>query len=176
MLFPIPPHPLVVTLVAFPVADRDYIIVVVYPARFQQLVYCWEQGVYGDIKQAGDTRIGMLKKEPQGVGEDMEATRDYFDGFEAIFRQTLNDLNDIHPPAQAQDAHEEFVAALSRMLALAEHFNDRLADLESPSDLEALLAQNEPSFDAAAERFDNACVQLQGIAHENGIEVNLGCE
>jgi len=129
-----------------------------------------------DIVDTADSGIDTLIEESQGVGEDTEATRVYFEGFEAVFEQTLNDLNDLHPPAEVRDAHDEFVAALVTGLAVWEDFSAQLADVESPSGLETLLAGFGPAFDAAAERLDNACLQLQGIADENDIGIDLECE
>jgi len=129
-----------------------------------------------DIVDTADTRVDTLMDEAQGVGEETEATRVYFEGFEAIFEQTLNDLNDLHPPAEVRDAHDEFVAALAAGLAVWEDFSTQLADVESPSGLKTLLAEFELAFDAAAERLDNACLQLQGIADQNAIEIDLECE
>jgi len=132
---------------------------------------------FQDINDTANTRVDVLVEESEGVGEDMEATRDYFDAFNAIAKETTDELKDIHPPAEAQDAHDEYVAALGEALALWEDFGDRLADVESPSGLAALAAElNEPPFATAGERITDACLQLKGIADENGIEVDLGCE
>jgi len=111
----------------------------------------------------------------EGVGEDIEATRDYFDSFDAIVRQAVNDLKGLNPPAEARAAHDEFVAGGAEMLASLEDFSDRLAEVESPSGLAALFAEPMPALDAAQQRATDACLQLQEIADENGIEVDLEC-
>lgn len=130
-----------------------------------------------NISGAHDARVDALREESQGVGENIEVTRHYFAGFNAIVRQTLNDMKDMHPPAQAQEAHNEHVAAAAELLALLEDFSDQLAGVESPSGLEAVLAQlDEPPLDTAMERAANACLQVQTIADENGIEVDLACK
>lgn len=126
-----------------------------------------------------DARIDTLMEESRGVGQEIEGTRGFFDDFQAITKQALNDVNDIYPPAdagEARDAHDEFVAALAEVLAILEDISDRLADIESPSEVQALVEQLTPSFDAASERANDACLQLQGVADENGIEVDLDCE
>jgi len=129
---------------------------------------------FEDITDAADTSMDRLVFE--GVGEDIEATRDYFDSFDAILRQVLNDLKGLNPPAEARAAHDEFVAGGVEMLASFEDFSDRLAEVESPSGLAALFAEPMPASDAAQQRVTDACLQLQGIADENGIEVDLECE
>jgi len=128
------------------------------------------------IGDDAQTRMGMLQEEYQEVGEDIEATRDYVDAIEGITKQALDDLKDLHPPAEARDAHDEFVGGASEMLAVWEDRSDQLAGVESLSELQAVLVEDRPASDVVAERVDNACRQLQGIADENGIEVDVGCE
>jgi len=128
-----------------------------------------------DINDSTQARIDILQEESQGVGVEIEPTRDYVDGLQAITKEALNDLKDLHPPAEARDAHDEFVAGLSELLALREALGDRLADLESPSELQTLLVEPDEPVTAATRRVDNARCQLQGIAGGNGIEVDLGC-
>ncbi len=125
------------------------------------------------ISDDAQTRVERLESE--GVGQDIEASRDYFDSLVDIFEETFNDLKNLQPPGEARDAHSEFVAAGAEMLASLEDFSDQLADVESPSELQALLAEPMPAFAAASEQSANACLELQGIADENGIEVDLAC-
>ena len=128
-----------------------------------------------EIMNEMETRSKKLE-EYEGAGQEIEATRDYVDAVEGITRQALNDLKDLHPPAEARDAHDEFVGGVSQMLALWEDLSDGLADVESPSELQAVLAEHMPASDPALEQVDNACRQLQGIADENGIEVDVRCD
>ena len=130
-----------------------------------------------DIEEAAETRANALNEQSQGLGQDIEATRSYFEGFEAIQADILNDLNDMHPPAEARDAHVEYVAALEEALALTGGFSDRLAAVQSSSDLEAVVSGlNDPAFDATLQRLSDACLELQRIAADNGIEVDLRCD
>lgn len=130
-----------------------------------------------DIEAAAETRANTLNEQSQGLGQDIEATRSYFEGFEAIQVEILSGLSDMHPPAEARDAHAEYVAALQEALALTGGFTDRLAAAQSSSDLEAVVAGlNDPSFDAASQRLSSTCLELQRIAAENGIEVDLRCD
>lgn len=133
---------------------------------------------FKDINDAAFARIDTLTEESQGVTEDVDATRDYVNNIQEVIKQALNDLNDLHPPAEARDAHDEFTAGLSEMLAAWENLRDRLADLESPSELRSLLAEpgNEAPFEAASQRLDGACLQLQEMADENSIDIDLQCE
>ena len=130
-----------------------------------------------EIGNANRARIGALDEQPGIVGEDQESTENYFEGFEASVERALNELSDLDPPAEARPAHDEFVEALSEAQALWQDIGEQVADVESASELPAVLEQlDEQPYDTAGERFDNACVQLQGIANENDIEVYLECE
>ena len=131
--------------------------------------------IEGGIK----TGIGALREESEGlIGEDIEATQDYVDGYQDVLGQALNDMKELQPPAEAGDAHDEFVGALSNMLPLWEDLSERLADVESPSEVQELLVASaaEPSWQTTAQRFTDACRELQGIADEKGIDVDLGCQ
>jgi hypothetical protein len=131
--------------------------------------------IEGGIK----TGIGALRKESEGpIGEDVEATRAYVDGYQDVIGQALNDMKELQPPAEAGDAHDEFVGALSNMLPLWEDLGERLADVESPSEVQEVLVASgaEPPWQTTAQRFTNACRELQGIADEKGIDVDLDCQ
>ena len=131
---------------------------------------------FQEINDATQTRVSALDEEFEGVGEDIEATQGYFDSFNAIAGQTVRDLKGLEPPAEARNAHDEFVAGLDQMLALYEDISDRLADVESLSELQAVFEEPDPAFGTASVRIGNACLQLQGIADQNGIDVDLRCE
>jgi hypothetical protein len=125
------------------------------------------------------TGIGALEEESEGViGEDIEATRDYIDGYHAIVEQGANDVKALNAPSEAEDAQDEFVAALSDMLPLWADLSDQLADAETTTELQTLLVEvgNETPWQEASQRFTDACLELQGIADENGIIVTLDCE
>ena len=130
-----------------------------------------------DISDVQDARVDALREESQGVGDDIETTRRYFAGFSDTLRQVLKDMQAMHPPAEVREAHSEQVRAAAELLALLEDFSDQLADVESTSDLRAVLAKlDEPPLETAMERAVSACQQVQAIADENGIEVDLACK
>ena len=131
------------------------------------------------LEQTGEAHyaaIVALEEGSEGVWEDVEASRDYLASFEDILRQTLAELKELHPPAAARNGHDKGVAAFEAELAVWEEVNDRLADAESLSELDAVIEELTPQFEAAAEQSREACLDLQGIADENGIEVELTCE
>ncbi len=132
-----------------------------------------------DIEEGIKTGIAALDEASAGViGEEVEATRVYVDGYQGIVGEGVNDMKDLDPPSEAGDAHDEFVAALSGMLPLWQDLGDQLKDIETTSEMQTLLmgSQDEELWQTATQRFADACLELQGIADEKGIDVELDCE
>ena len=132
-----------------------------------------------DIEEGIKTGIGGLGEETEGViGEDVEATQAYVDGYQGIVGQAVNDMRALDAPSEVGDAHDEFVDALSSMLPVWGDLSDRLAGVESGPGVQELLgvAGSEPAWQEATQRFAEACHALEGIAVEKGIEVELDCE
>ena len=131
------------------------------------------------IEEGIKTGTAALDEASAGViGEDVEATRDYVDGYHDIVEQGVNDMKDLDPPSETGDAHDEFVAALSGMLPLWQDLSDQLKDIETTSEMQTLLmgTQAEEPWQTAMQRFADACLDLQGIADEKAIDVELDCE
>ncbi len=97
----------------------------------------------------------------------------------AILEDAVEAVQGLDPPAEVEDAHDEFVAALLGFLPSFDDFRDRAADVESESDLEELfssLDEGSQEFQEAGERLDAACLAIQAIADQNNIAVDLNCE
>jgi hypothetical protein len=131
------------------------------------------------IEEAMYTSIGALEEEAEGViGEDIETTQDYIAGYHDIVEQGLNDVRALQGPSEVGDAQDEFTAALSNMISLWDDLSDQLADVETTSELQDLLLeiQNDTEWLDTSQQFTDACLELQGIADDNGIQVVLDCE
>lgn len=85
-------------------------------------------------------------------------------------------MESLDPPSEAEAAHSVFVRELRFRVELMESLADRAAEVESLSGLEEVFAEFEdPEFEVAAVRFDDACRALEQVAADNGIEVDLDC-
>jgi outer membrane murein-binding lipoprotein Lpp len=137
---------------------------------FQQLDSI-EEGIETDVLALDEAATGV-------IGEDVEATRAYVDGYKGVVGEGVNDMKELDPPSEVGDAHDEFVAALSGMLPLWQDLSDQLKDIETTSDMQTVLmgTQAEESWTTATQRFADACLDLQGIADEKGFDVDLNCE
>lgn len=98
-------------------------------------------------------------------------------GVDAMHRELLENLEELRPPPQARDAHGEYVAACAEVLAVFENFIDSLGSGNSPPGLTQIYVRpSGPAWEAAAERLESARLQLQALADENGIALDLECE
>ena len=130
------------------------------------------------IEESMKTSVGALEESGATVGEDVQATRDYVDGYYGIVQKGLTDVKALKPPAEAKDAQNEFVAALGNMISLWQDLSTRLAEVQTPEELGTLLTglQSETDWTDTSQQFTDACRALQTIATDKGIAVTLDCE
>ena len=130
--------------------------------------------VFTDADERFEALTDQCVEDVEPEGAEIEATRCFFDASVRVFRDALDETNDLDPPAEAEAAHEELVNAGADLAQFIGEFGEQLADTESASELEELFG--EESFADAGERFEEACFDLEEIARENDIEVDLDCE
>ena len=130
------------------------------------------------IEESMKTSVGALEESGAAVGEDVQSTRDYVDGYYDIVQKGLTDVKALKPPAEAKDAQDEFVAALENMIKLWKGLSDRLAEVQTPEELGTLLTglAGEADWTDTSQQFTDACRALQTIATDKGIAVTLDCE
>lgn len=109
-----------------------------------------------------------------------EAARDYYGGNLSALEDAISRVEEVEPPAEiaeAEQSHEEFVAAMKDLALVFEDLSARAESAASVSELEDSLAEvDRGEFDAVTGRFGQACLALQGIADANGVAADLGCE
>ena len=81
----------------------------------------------------------------------------------------------LNPPDEAADAHGELVAGFRDLVGGLEDLIDQLADIESITEFSALLFDPDSGFGSAIGQLAAACLELQGIADSNEIDVDLDC-
>src|SRR3990170_1875325 len=125
-----------------------------------------------------DQRQADIESEsPEALGE-VEPIKDASQSFLALLKEALDDVDSLNPPAEAQEAHDEFVSAIEKLVEVNEGLTQRIEAIESRSELRELFIQleNDPEFSAAGEGVGKTCKALQDIAKDNGIGVDLACE
>ena len=105
--------------------------------------------------------------------EDLDEIKSAFDAGTTAAGEFVDGIDALEPPDEAQEAHDEAVAAGTEFVDALETFNDEVQDAEST---EALSEIDFAAIGDASERFTAACLDLEGVAVENSIEVDLNCE
>ena len=103
----------------------------------------------------------------------LAASRVYLSGFLAIIESFLDDIGEIEPPAEANDAHDAFAEAAGEFADASRDVIERLEDVLSPGGLGELLA--DPDLNEAGDRVEQACFEVQDLAEEHGIDIDLNC-
>lgn len=132
--------------------------------------------------QTGE-RFDVVGEFDEGVTPDstdeevLDAFREWFPELATVLGEGIDGMENIEPPAQAEEAHEEWLAAAALVEALTQDLLDEFEEVETADDLEDFVARfDEPEFVEASEGGPEACLGLQGIADANGIDVDLECE
>ncbi len=108
--------------------------------------------------------------------ENLPFLKELFAGFPVILTDALDALEELNPPSEAEDAHDEFLATGRELLEVFEDGADRVEAVESISEVEQIEEELEPAQQEAQERFDDACLDLVGVGEANGIHVDVTCE
>lgn len=107
--------------------------------------------------------------------ENLPALKDLGTGFPLIFREFFDKLEELNPPSETEDAHDEALAAGREVVRVQEGFGDRIQAAESFSELEELFDEAESEAAPAQDRLEAACFDLEDIADANGIVVDFHC-
>lgn len=96
-----------------------------------------------------------------------------------IRQRRIDDLQDVDPPADLGSTHDEFVAAMSRWVALADRVLKVLAEAGAEFNVGRDLA-NVPELGIANvgrlnDRARFFCASIERLAADNGIDADLGC-
>jgi|CXWL01.1.fsa_nt_gi hypothetical protein len=105
--------------------------------------------------------------------EDLDEVKDLVDDFSEALEDYVGGLEDLKPPGDAEDAHEDYVAAANEALDEWDKFRDDVQDADTIDELSLL---DTAGVDDAADRVTAVCLDLQEIADDNDIDVSLDCE
>lgn len=85
----------------------------------------------------------------------------------------ITSLEDLDPPAEAETAHDEALAALRRSRDAIPDLLNAFVAVQSLDDISAAI--NASTFGDTQPRVIAACLDLEGVAVEAGITVDLRC-
>jgi hypothetical protein len=106
--------------------------------------------------------------------EDLDEIRDGFGKLPALVDDFVGEMEDLNPPEEAQDAHDAAVEAGGEFRDAVDGVLEELEDVDAVEELSEVLDGDEVT--SADEAFSAACRDLQDLADDNDIDVNLDCE
>jgi len=112
---------------------------------------------------------------PDASEEDIAAFgRETAQTFNTILGDAEGTFGDLEPPAEAEDAHDALVRAIGGARTAIESAVDDIPDALSLEELDTFFGSSE--VETATGAIDEACKELQQIADDNSIDVDLECE
>ncbi len=121
---------------------------------------------------------------PAGVSEEeffaddanLPFFRDLIAAFPRIITDSIDRVEDLEPPSEVTDAHDDLLAAGRDLLAAMEEATNVLGGAETMEEMANVMEETEGGIDAAMARFDIACLAVVAIADANSIANNNSCE
>lgn len=137
---------------------------------FQQL-----DEAQNEVDQRFEEAFQQLEPGPDASEEDIAAfARQVVQTFSSVLGDAEGTIGGLEPPAEAEDAHNALVQAIGDASTAIEGVEDDIPDALSLEEVDAVLGTTE--VEAATAAIDEACSDLQAIADDNGIDVDLECE
>lgn len=136
------------------------------------------------LSNEADTRSEALDSAFDGINQDTPVDElkqifiNAFDSFEDISRDLRAGLEAMEPPDEVEDQHNEILDAFSDFEDGFQEGIDNVQDAETQEDV-LTAAQEATELDDvvdASERLDEACLELQTLADDNSIDVDLECD
>ena len=107
---------------------------------------------------------------------DVQQFRDAFKAFAPILEEVADELDDLNPPDEAKDEHDAAAKALKDFASKATEVAGGVDDIDASTPDEFFTKVNEQGFTEASDAFAAACMDLQKLADDNSIAVDLDCE
>ena len=94
-----------------------------------------------------------------------------------IMREVHDSFDELEPPSRVKKPHDQFLNALTASADAVEEVADGLPDAITAYDLQSLgIVLDTPELNEASDQLDRACKELQAIADEDEIDVDLECD
>ena len=135
--------------------------------------------IFARAEAATDRAEAQLEEDAsnaQEFGDEVDAVDAFLDEVIVAFEDAIADMEDLDPPGEASGAHDDFLEAASAASDGAGRFQDELADVDTRDEADALVTQFDGEMTALIRGADEACLELQIVADQNDVDVDLECE
>ena len=109
------------------------------------------------------------------VEEQVAALKSFLDETNRVLFLSILQLGGLEPPPEVAASHNDFLDQVEAVAQISEDFLARLPDVQTNADLEALISELDFDLSVATATADDACLEMQGVADDNGIIVDLNC-
>ncbi len=129
---------------------------------------------FEELGDESDAKSDEINEQSDDIGPgEFDKLRDLTEDARDVLEDFINDVDELDPPAEVEDAHDRFLDAAS---GFVDEFDDIIREFFDEDDEDALAdgaaALNAVDFSAVG----GACDELQQLANDNGIDVDLGCD
>jgi hypothetical protein len=109
------------------------------------------------------------------IEEEIAALDQYLAGAVLVLDQTVQEMDALTPPVEAEQPHNDFVEAAGEVAEFTGAAQEEIQGAETAEDVDSILDEFETEAAEAQFAVDEACADLQDLADDNGIQADLHC-
>jgi len=132
-----------------------------------------------DTANSASDELSTAFDEKYSAATTVEEARDtlisYLSDSSSINSKSLDDLRGVSPPDEVKDKHQAFVDAGQKLLDIAQELYGRLQDVTTEEEFNSVSDEFDTKGSDAAQAVNTACVDLQGVADDAQIQIDLQC-
>jgi hypothetical protein len=123
-----------------------------------------------------DTELDTAIDEAATFDEQIQAFDGFLDQSIDILSGAAEDMEALETPSEVAEPHDEFTQSVRDGIASTEALREDLAGASNEIEMAEAVSQFDEEIVRNTEDADAACLELQSIADENSIVVDLNCE
>lgn len=134
------------------------------------------EALVGDVDQQSEALESQWQEKLASASSDqdqLELVRDFYYELFSLTDDFADGLADIEPSKEVEEAHDALVDLAGQFSSVWSDMSDDVKNATTEAELEELLTGDQ--FEEIGQRFEQACFELQRIADDGGIDVNLEC-
>ena len=132
-----------------------------------------------DTANSASDELSTAFDEKYSAATTVEEARDtlisYLSDSSSINSKSLDDLRGVSPPDEVKDKHQAFVDAGQKLLDIAQELYGRLQDVTTEEEFNSVSDEFDTKGSDAAQAVNTACDDLQGVADDAQIQIDLQC-
>ncbi|MEX0683781.1 MAG: hypothetical protein WD904_02145 [Dehalococcoidia bacterium] len=134
--------------------------------------------IFEAADSAADNAQARLEATPEGapLAEQKAAIDTFLTDIRGVFSDAAEAIDDLDAPEEVADDSGDFVIATEAAVDIATDLQGQIAGADTQQELDAIAATFDAEVSLTVADADAACENLQQIADDNDIAVDLDCE